>query len=228
VRRARSTHPLGPALNSNWLSGPRADPQGSARRLRTRSIAHREARTIVTCTKSAPPTHSSPPACRGRSGPRPRGLWPSSAWMPLRASRPKCRQPRARKTRKAVHHLTMFFEDRGRQPLNCLPRTRGKEGWRHLGRDEVPTSWGALLLYFKDFSRSRGYRRCTPVCTPGHTAFSLYRTRVRYRVSRRVYDRCSGAGPPHFLASQSREMRWGVLSVTGYNFPSAHLFAQST
>jgi hypothetical protein len=59
-----------------------------ARRLRTRSIARREARTIVTCPKSTPP-RTLPPAVG-----RPKTRRRFSADYVFGAGRPKCRQPR--------------------------------------------------------------------------------------------------------------------------------------
>src|SRR5262245_47754979 len=56
-----------------------------------------------------------------------------------------------------------------------------------LGRDEVPTSWGAIVLSFSDFSRSRGYKRCTPACTPHSPAF--YLSDVFDTAYRDVFDR---------------------------------------
>lgn len=64
----------------------------------------------------------------------------------------------------------MVLKAERRQPFICLARTRGKEGWRRLGRAAGPTSWGAFVLSRKDFCPARGYMRCTGACTPvfGH------------------------------------------------------------
>jgi hypothetical protein len=69
----RSTHPLGLRAIGGLRRpfGLRPQLSGVRVRLWTRSIARREARTIVTRPKSRASTHSSPPACRRRSGPRP-------------------------------------------------------------------------------------------------------------------------------------------------------------
>ena len=56
---------------------------------------------------------------------------PYSADYVLRGSPTQCRQPRTRKPRREVRRPTMVSEGRGRQPVYCLPRTRGKDGWRH-------------------------------------------------------------------------------------------------
>jgi hypothetical protein len=40
----------------------------------------------------------------------------------------------------------MVSEGRGRQPVYCLPRTRGKDGWRHWVGLQGPTSWGAYCV----------------------------------------------------------------------------------
>lgn len=67
---------------------PLCHPQWVVRvRLRTCSIAHSLARTIVTCSKSAPPSNLAP---RRR---RPKTRRPHSADYFFGAARPKCRQP---------------------------------------------------------------------------------------------------------------------------------------
>lgn len=140
-------HP--PARDSNQLCGFAASfghsaaHGGLARRLRTRSIARSEGRTIVTCSKSAPPSNLAP---RRR---RPKTRRPYSADYVFGAARPKCRQPRRRKTKREVPRPTMFSEGRGRQPRStarALLVLRGGGTWVGLrSRAEgVPTAGGRM------------------------------------------------------------------------------------
>jgi len=137
------------------------------------------ARTIVTCSKSRAATQSSPPDCR-----RPQNKEAVLGRLYF------ARQPDPMPTAEGPEHRpTMFCEARGRQPFICLPCAHGKEGWRHWVGLLSPTIWGAYfvpaqaLLWLAPLP--------SPLPTEGRVIGrgSSYRTRVRYRVSRRVYDR---------------------------------------
>lgn len=98
-------HPCGSAAPR----GPSAALQWMARRLRMRSIARSLARTIVTCTKSAPPSNLAP---RRR---RPKTTRRFSADYVFGAARPKCRQPRSGKQGGGTPTDYVFREAEGRQ-----------------------------------------------------------------------------------------------------------------
>lgn len=158
--RVRPEHPparvaLFRAALPLW-SATRPPRKGMARRLRTRSIARSLARTIVTCSKSAPPSNLAP---RRR---RPKTRRRFSADYVFGAARPKCRQPRLRKTTRAVLRPTMFSAAERRQPRPIYRRAyvgmRGGGTWVGLqSRAEgVPTAGGRVCCISRIFvGRSR-------------------------------------------------------------------------
>ena len=119
---SRSTHPLG--MRSIRAAPPLLSALGRSCgdwrvRLRTRSIARRNARTIVTCPKSRAPSHSSPPACRRRSGPRSgRAFGPTGV---VATSSSPTQMPTAEGLETQGGPADYGSQGRGRQPVICLP-----------------------------------------------------------------------------------------------------------
>ena len=180
MRKARSTHPLGLwRLQFKSASRPWQGMRGF--RLRTRcSIALPDYRDAVYEKPRLLATLA--PQLVGAEVAHVRRALPAAAWMPLRAARPKSPTAEALENQGGLTP-TMIFKAEAASPSSVYRVLSGKEGWRHLGRAEGPTSWGAILLYFKAFYSSSGVQAVYPCLYPSIRCISAYRTRVRYPVS---------------------------------------------
>jgi hypothetical protein len=119
-----------------------------ARRLRTRSIARSLARTIVTCTKSAPPRTLPPAVGAQKQG---GALAPT---MFLEQPDQSADSRDVRKSRRACP--TMIFNGERRQPRTVVRALARIAGWRHFGRAAKqsrrrPDGGGQSARNFKPF-----------------------------------------------------------------------------
>jgi len=123
-------------------------------RLWTRSIARRETRTIVTRPKSRASTHSSPPACRRRSGPRPGRALPAGRGCHFEQPDPHADSRGLRDPRRPRR----LWGSSPRPPVRRLSiaALSDMDGWRHGGRAAGPTSWGANCIVLQGLSSGGG------------------------------------------------------------------------